>query len=156
MILPVNEYGNILYDTASKQLLSKLQIIQNKCLKVVHNLPRLTPSADTHKLSSMKPLNYRRKFNLLVHAYGRARNPTYLDDRRLTTRTSATKALKCPKGKSKHLQSSVCYRTSVAWNALTPLVRDTLTIGSFKRCLPKLKTLSNLDWTVTNALLNED
>ena len=29
MILPVIEYGNILYDTASKQLLSKLQTIQN-------------------------------------------------------------------------------------------------------------------------------
>ena len=43
MILPLIEYGNILYGGSKKCLLTKLQTVQNKCLKLAHHLPLRTP-----------------------------------------------------------------------------------------------------------------
>ena len=108
MILSVIEYGNILYDTACKKLTNKLQIIQNKCLKVVYKKPKLTPSSEIHRLSKITPLRYRRRSWVLK----------YRDNRKIPTRTFATRNLKCPNSKKSQTQTSIAYRTASAWNRL--------------------------------------
>ena len=118
MILPVIEYGNILYDTANANLLAKLQTIQNKALKVVYQAPRLTPSVTTHNEAKIKPLKYRRKFNLLVCAYRRSWLTRYVDKRPLPTRKFALRPLLQPGSNKEQSRKSVAYRSAKAWNSL--------------------------------------
>ena len=147
MILPVIEYGNILYDTACKKLTNKLQIIQNKCLKVVHKKPKLTPSSEIHRLSKIKPLRYRRLTNLLIHAYKRSWVLKYRDNRKIPTRTFATRNLKCPNSKKSQTQNSIAYRTASAWNRLESSIRDQPSLSTYKKQITNLKVLKQLDWT---------
>ena len=148
MILPVIEYGNVLYDTANNSLLAKLQVIQNKCLKVVQQMPKLTPSAEMHVTCKMKPLGFRRRLNTLVHAYNRSFKSSKIDQRSLTTRTFRARALKCPPSKKNLTQKAVAYRTARLWNGLLPAIRNKNTVGSFKRSVLSTKTLTQLDWTI--------
>ena len=152
MILPVIEYGNVLYDTANKGLTSKLQIIQNKSLKVVHKLPRLTPSSTTHQISKIKPLHYRRHSNLLFTAYKRSWEQKFRDYREIRTRTFTSRRLLCPNYKKQQTQKSTAYRTAVVWNKLNTTAKDKPTLNHFKRYIPCLVSLKRLDWTENQVL----
>ena len=56
-----------------KTLLTKLQTIQNKCLKVVNQMPIRTAMAEMHRTCSIKPLHYRREFALGIQAFSPSR-----------------------------------------------------------------------------------
>ena len=111
-------------------------------------MPRLTPSAEMHVTSKMKPLRYRRRFNTLVHAYNIAFRISKLDQRPLATRTVKARALKCPTSKKDQTQNAVAYRTARLWNGLIPEIRNKNSVGSFKRSLLAVKSLTQLDWTI--------
>lgn len=59
-------YLNPIWGSAAVSNMKGLQILQNKALKLVYSLPRLTPSIDlyTNDSSSILPVNYLSNFEL--------------------------------------------------------------------------------------------
>ena len=135
MILPILEYGNILYDSAPRKHTDKLQVAQNSALKAVFGLPKLTPTVVLHTKAKITTLVERRIRAVLIQSYRRTKHDTYLDTRALYTRTHASVTLKRPIARSNVAQKSLAYRGAVLWNKLPTEVRTAPDMPSFKRRL---------------------
>ena len=64
MILPVLEYGDILYEGANKKLIDKLQVIQNRCLRTCLLPNQHIPTIRLHESCEIANLISRRKMHL--------------------------------------------------------------------------------------------
>ena len=61
MIRAKLDYACFLYDTANQKLLQKLNVLQNKCLRLVTGALRCSRIERLETESSIEPLRYRRK-----------------------------------------------------------------------------------------------
>ena len=86
MILPLVEYGDVLYGGAKNQVLKKLQVIQNKSLKLALGLPKRTPTIQIHQTCGIHMLSERRRRSVLRQAYDRVARGSQVDQRQLRTR----------------------------------------------------------------------
>ena len=64
MILPVLEYGDILYDGTNKKLLDKLQTLQNRCLRTCILPHQHVPTIILQQLCDLGNLKMRRNMHL--------------------------------------------------------------------------------------------
>lgn len=87
MILPVFDYGDLFYTYASKTLLSKLQVLQNKAIRNILRLKARTNVSEHEKALGLLPLQNRRKLHTLQFAYTLSFNEHLLDMNRSTQRT---------------------------------------------------------------------
>ena len=84
-ILPVVEYGDILYASMGTTKLKKLQRCQNRCIKIVLKLPFMISTEAIHKKANMNLL-VDIGVNLEMATYMRLPNNKYVDQRLLRTR----------------------------------------------------------------------
>ena len=90
-ILPIIEYGNIMYHKSCKNQLKKLQRIQNQALKLCLGLDKRTSTNLIHKLANINYLEDRREKALLNFMFSRTKIPkfnsvtNYTIERRSTT-----------------------------------------------------------------------
>ena len=119
-ILPLLEYGNILYMKSCNKLLDKLQRMQNQCLKVCLNQDIRSSTAEIHKKANLNYLNERRQKQLIKTMYSRSKNPKYLDpnDYEVKTRSNTVSKLYVPKFKNSQAKKSILFHGSVSWNDL--------------------------------------
>ena len=81
MILPVMEYGDILYDGAGKKLIGKLQTLQNRCLRTC-----LLPDRHTirlHELCTIAKPDMRRKMHLQLYMFKQKTNMNIVNTRKI-------------------------------------------------------------------------
>lgn len=69
LILPVIDYGNILYAMAAPTLLKKLETIQNTAIRISSGAHRTSPITSLQIECSIPPLNTRRDKLLMKYAY---------------------------------------------------------------------------------------
>lgn len=71
LIQSILDYGDVMYIGASKTDLRKLQLIQNRALRIVNLAPRYTSNISLHQKYNVHPLYVRRNNNLLkaVHTF---------------------------------------------------------------------------------------
>ena len=86
MILPVIEYGDILYDNSNMKLLGKLQTLQNRCLRICSLEAYHVPVIYLHEVCNIAGLNLRRNMHLILYMYKQKRNITIVDSRNIFTR----------------------------------------------------------------------
>ena len=67
MILPIVEYGDILYDDSNHLLLGKLQTFQNRGLRIVYYKQYHVPVILLHEVTEVARLDLRRKMHLLLY-----------------------------------------------------------------------------------------
>ena len=84
-IVPIIDYGDILYNGVVLELLQKLQRLQNRCLKICEGVHRLTPTIEVHRETNMPLLSERIKYHMLLTAFKRAQDPNF---RRVTNRAT--------------------------------------------------------------------
>ena len=135
MILPLLEYGDVLYGGACKQSLKKLQVTQNRCLKLALGLPKRTPTTQIHREGRIGMLKERRDISVLMQAYDRVCNGKNLDRRKLRTRKFDAPVLVVPRYLKDQPKRSIDYRCAVAWNDLPPDTRLAPSKPAFKRRL---------------------
>ena len=135
MILPLLEYGDVLYGGAGKQTLKKLQVTQNRCLKLALALPKRTPTTQVHNEGSIGMLTERRDISVLMQAYERVCDGKLLDSRKLRTRKFDAPVLVVPRYLKDQPKRAVEYRSAVAWNNLPPDIRLAPSKPAFKRRL---------------------
>ena len=68
-IVPIIDYGDILYNGVVVDLLQKLQRLQNRCLKICNGAHRLTPTIAIHQAANMPLLKERISYHNYYVAY---------------------------------------------------------------------------------------
>ena len=57
MILPILEYGDVLYDGCIQRITSKIQTLQNRCLRICNFEPYHVPVIYLHEIAQMSRLD---------------------------------------------------------------------------------------------------
>ena len=132
-ILPYAEYGNILFHNTNYVTLNKLQLLQNRALRVVHRCPPRTTTASLHTDSKLNYLVERRASAIRKLAYKRKDIPTYIVIPIRHTRLHDAAVLNTVTAKGKAVERSVHYKCADAWNNLPVPYRNTVNFSSFVR-----------------------
>ena len=86
MVLPYIDYGDTFYFSCTKDLLNKLQRMQNRALKIIFRLNRRFPTKELHQTAGVLMLDKRREMHLLNLMYNRSKIDQYIDARSINTR----------------------------------------------------------------------
>ena len=132
MVMPFFDYGDVLYAASNKSQLSKLQRLQNRCLRICTNSARRTNTAHLHHITKCNFLEDRRDAHLLNYIYKRRDDPDYQDTRDLNTRLHDGRTLKVTRPIKDIFTHSVGYRGAVAWNLLPREMKSINTNSKFK------------------------
>lgn len=89
MILPLYDVGDIFYDSANAAYLNKLQILQNRAVRVLLQLPCRQNTDEAHSKLNLMKLKSRRKLHMIQIAHWMAHQNKYWDLRILKTRAHA-------------------------------------------------------------------
>ena len=144
MILPIHEYGDILFVSASYENRKRLQTLQNKALKCALNLDPTAGTLETHRLAKLDKLNLRRSEHLLIHMFKLAQNVNMLkkrDSKKIFTRSSLKKIMSNKRPNTEKYRKSVTYRGKQLWNNLPTRLHDISTLQFFKLELHKWLTV---------------
>ena len=131
-ILPIIDYGDIIYTNANNFLLTKLQRAQNRCIKICLKVNRRTATDVIHARVRLPKLSDRRLAHQKILAFKRLKQSRYLDQRYLSTRLRDGPVLKVDMLHSEIYRKSVEYSTGVLWNALDVGVRNIDSLHTFK------------------------
>ena len=74
MILPVLEYGDILYDGTNMKLIGELQILQNRCLRTCVLRNQHIPTIRLHEICNIANLKMHRTMHLQLYMYKQKHN----------------------------------------------------------------------------------
>ena len=132
MILPYFDYDDIIYGTAGKEGLDKLQRLQNKGLKLCMNYDRRHSTDDLHRVTKCPKLDARRSAHLNNFMYGRIANKNLLDVRQIRTRAHDAPLFKIAIPRNETFKRSVAFTGSTKWNALPVETRNINNVGAFK------------------------
>lgn len=121
--MPILDYGDIFYDSTSQQLLNKLQVLQNRAIRTIYNLPTRTNTDQYHERLKLLPLEQRRKLHITQIGYWLIKNENNIDNRILPTRkhASTAKLLKIDRTNNRHCENN--YKQKAAKN-LPPDIRN--------------------------------
>ena len=132
MILPHFDYGDILYNTACKEGLDKLQRLQNRCLKICINVNIRFDTNELHTRTNMPMLQARRTAHLNNFMYRRLAKTELLDRRDIRTRAHDAPLLRVAIPKVEAYKRSVEYAGSLQWNTLSKSERSICNFDAFK------------------------
>ena len=141
-ILPILEYGDILFAGVKKDLLKKRQKAQNRGLKVAQRADHLTPTYNIHAVAKLNMLEDRMYAHQLKEAYVRSRQMKYRDNRNLVTRAWDGPILKCYTAHGGAYTRSLEHTLALVWNDLDPEDRKTETLDKFKLEITKFLLLN--------------
>ena len=132
MILPYFDYGDVIYNTASKEGLDRLQRLQNRCLKICKNVNMRFNTEELHRITKMPMLSKRRAAHVNNFMFKRLANKTLVDKRDIRTRAHDAPLFKVRVPKNEAYKRSVEYAGSLQWNGLPKEVRNINSFEVFK------------------------
>ena len=147
MILPIMEYGDVLYDGCIQRLTSKFQTMQNRCLRICNYEPYHVPVIFLHEIAQMSRLDLPRKMHLLLFMFKQKDNMNLVNTRVIHTRAHDAILFITERPNSEKYKINVLYKGAVLWNELTVPERNFHSYISFKNHLKKLafaQTVPNL------------
>ena len=121
MILPIIDYANIFLSGCSQQELDNLQILQNHLLRCCFKIkdPREEHVWDLHRKANVKPIDIRRKIQLIcsIRESLRKGHLSVIDTQRTTTAAGAPQ-IHLPIPRTAQFSNSHFYVGSLLWNSL--------------------------------------
>lgn len=98
-IMSFLEYGSVFLECLPLSFKTKLQRLQNKCLRVCHCSERFTSNYELHRLSHVLPLSLRRKIStcLLMYKKIQADPKIFHKSDRIGNRSGGTFVVTVPK-----------------------------------------------------------
>ena len=148
MILPIVEYGDILYDGSSQKLLGKLQTLQNRGLRLVYYRQYHVPVIALHEISGIAKLSLRRQMHLLLYMYKQKSNVSIVNSRVINTRLHDALVFISERPNNEKYKNNVLYKGPLLWNSRTVDVRNIQSYDKLKSYLKK----EIFDLTVPNRL----
>lgn len=141
-ILPLMDYGSVVWGTTSAANIDRLMKLQKRAARIILRADFTTPSAVMfHKLDWL-PVDKRLKYNKAVFIYKALNNlsPQYIADllrpvsetHSRTLRSSVNGALAVPRSRSSLFDRSFSYTAPRLWNSIPLLIRNSSTVNCFK------------------------
>ena len=142
MILPILEYGDIFFSSLSAATLNKLQVIQNRALRLAIDCRRVLNTKDLHKEAKLDKLKVRRKRHILQFLFHKKTNSKLIVrmPRGRVTRSASKVLFKLKKPNSEKFKVSLHY--SGLWNALPAVLQKLDDPVCFKHRIKSLKILT--------------
>ncbi len=145
LILPLLDYGDVLYDGTSQKNSHVIQKLQNAAFRRILKAPKLTPTQCLHDDLGMDRLHIRREKHIctemykIVHEIHPISLKSYvqmLDNvSNRVTRQSSALALYICKPRLELTKRSFFYRGPILWNNLPVYVQEAPTLECFKKLL---------------------
>ena len=132
MMLPYFDYADVIFDTALNKDITKLQRLQNRCLKISLGKERRFCTEAAHKLANVPFLKDRREAHILNFMYHRSSNKSLLNSREIRTRAHDAPLFEIIIPRCEAFKRSVGYAGGTKWNELPPGLRNTNTFQEFK------------------------
>ena len=132
MILLHFDYGDIVYGTANKNGLDRLQRLQNKGFKICTNYDHRYCTDELHHEAKCPKLEARRSAYLNNFMYNRTAKPDLLDLRKINTRAHDAPLFKVAVPKNETCKRSVIFAGATQWNALPTNTRNINSMAAFK------------------------
>ena len=143
MVLPYIDYGDTFYFSCTKDLLNKLQRMQNRALKIIFRLNRRFPTKELHQTAGVLMLDKRREMHLLNLMYKRSKIDQYIDARSINTRAHRGTLMLIERPTLDKFRASVKFAGATLWNSLPTELQTINTYNSF-RYQTKLRAQQNL------------
>ena len=134
-ILPILDYGDILYHTANVKYPNKLQRSQNKALKICLKQNMRTHTVNIHNDANINYLVHRRYSHACIEGYKRSKKVRYRKIAKVNTRLNNGPTLVNKLPHTEAYKKSVEYYVSVIWNSLDAELRNIPSIHQFKQRL---------------------
>ena len=143
LILPIFDYGDVLYGTASSKYIDSLQKLQNRACRIILGVSPYShmPVRELHARLGWKSLETRRCYHLNTMVF-KALNelaPPYLKEcfqfceRSYSLRSNGNLAL--PKPRTDYCKRKFSYRGSLQFNSLPPHLKNPCSLASFSHKL---------------------
>ena len=137
MILPYLDYGDIFYMNSMTKQVKKLQILQNKALKICYNDRPSIPYNVLHQSAQLPKLKNRRITHILNFMYKNKTNKKLLKVSNVATRLHDAPVFATLKPNCEKYKMNVYYNGAVVWNTLPVHVRNIETYNIFKNTQKK-------------------
>ena len=141
-ILPLIDYGSVVWGTTTASNLDRIFKLQKRAARIILHADFRTPSADMFKTLSWLPIRKRLKYNKAVFTYKAINGlaPQYIADllkpvseiHNRTLRSSVNGALAVPRSRSSLFDRSYSYTAPKLWNSIPTQVRNSPSLKSFK------------------------
>ena len=145
LALPYIDYCDIVWDSCSCQLKNKLQVLQNRALRIINKTNRYTPVTELHNLTKMLTLQQRRNFHTHVFMYKATHDslPSYMisnfrkasEVHSYRTRAALSDSLFVYPSKLTVGKGRMSHRGAISWNSLPVEIRNAPTLSLFKKWL---------------------
>ena len=132
MILPVMEYGDVAYDNTDVKLLEKLQVLQNRALKICINRNEHVPVIILHRECNIAKLEPRRIAHLRMFMYKQWYNEKIVNRRNICTRAHDALLFTTSKPENEKYKRNIYYKGALKWNELPVKTRNINKYESFK------------------------
>ena len=133
MILPVLDYGQLIYSAGCKTGLNRLDSILSRLLRLCYYRERNESIENLLTMAGLCPLIKRRDRALATAAYKYAQLPHHADTRGINTRLHDALLMKVSWPKSAKARQSVTHRVSHKWNSLPAPLRSKDSLLTFKK-----------------------
>ena len=140
-ILPLIDYGSMVWGTTSASNLDRISKLQKRAARVILHADFKTPSADMCENLSWLPIHKRLKYNKAVFTYKAINDlaPQYITDllrpvsetHNRTLRSSANGALAVPRSRYSLFDRSYSYTAPKLWNSIPTQVRNSPSLKRF-------------------------
>ena len=137
MILPIVEYGDILYDGSNQNLLQKLQTTQNRALRLVYYKQYHVSVIFLHEVCEIARLDLRGKMYLLLFMYKQKSNVNIVNSRVINTRLHDVLIFISNRPNSEKYKNNVLYKGPTLWNSRPVLERNIQSEDYLKNHLKK-------------------
>ena len=137
MLLPVLDYGDLVYGVAPETILDNLQPLVNSALRTVYWNKNTRNHQKLHKLAKLNLLKDRRKKHLLVHSFRASLKADRRDHRPIRTRAHDERLIVNTRAKNPAFRKSLLFRTASTWNKLDVTTRKYKNETEFKGWLKK-------------------
>ena len=148
LILPHLDYGDVIYDAMSNQDAAKLQVVQNKCLRICLNAEPRSSVESLHNRAKVPMLSSRRKMHTCKFVYDGLHNKlsdkvndmfSFVNERHnVNTRASTEAMATMPQVNLQMCKNNVKYRGPKYFNELPVDTRLAPSSTSFKSRMKKL------------------
>ena len=132
MILPIIEYGDILYMGANQKKMHDLQLAQNRILRTCLYEDRRANIDLLHQHCNIARLQERRLLHLNLFMYKQQHNVEIVNNRNVRTRAHDALVFKTVKPNNEKFKRNIYYKGALSWNNLPVHERNVDTFEKFK------------------------
>lgn len=139
-IMTFFDYSAVFHYATRVPLLRKLQVLQNRAIRIILKLPARTNVDRNHLELGIWHLDNRREYFLLCTMFQLIMRPDFpfLDNRDLRTRSHVGRMFRFPSNCTTTFRKSFLYVGMQCWNQLPPDVRNIITFNLFKNVVKQM------------------